>query len=767
MKHITDFIIRFRIPILLIVVIITAFFGFQLKDLRMDNSVEGMLPDEDPAKQFFEEFQEIFGSDEVFIVALETDTVFDPEFLEVVDELTQRLEKIENIDEVISLTNVDEIRGSEGLLEVGPLMETLPRTDNEIEAFRKAVFDNPLHINYLVTEQENLTALYGMLSSEDLPQTITDAMTAEVRAAVDELVPDDVPVYIAGVPVVKNDMGKFLKRDQMIFIPVTFLLMAMILYGIFRSIHFTIIPLVMVCISVTWTMGLVSLMDRPVTVVLAMLTPLVIVMTTAHTIHIFSHYQENNLTISDKITSLKTTTNHMLLPCLLTTITTAIGFSSLSVSNISAVRDFGIFTAIGVIFSFIVVLSVVPNILYFIPRSKMRARIKAKPGVIERLLGWLSVFVQHNKRLVVITSIVLCIIAIIGITRITVETDVINYFRKKSDIYRSTFFISHNLTGTGSLNVYIGGSEEDAIKNPEVLREMERLQQYLESQEHVTKTISLVDFLKDMNLAMHDENREYYVIPESRELVAQYLLLYSMSGDPDDFERFVDFYYQNGTVLARTTPMSSKVLLAFVDDVILFCEDNFSDDLDIRVTGTSVLYDNMSSLLVKSQIRSILLALVMIFIVMSLVFRSVYIGGLSMIPNVIPIFLTLGLMGWLMIDLDTSTTMISSVAIGIAIDDTVHFITRYFREIADGRNVEHAIENTMLNTGRPIMFTSLVIGSGFVVLLAASFIPTRSFGILTAFTMFSALVADLFVLPVVLMAVRPTFKGWKGFALDK
>jgi len=162
-----------------------------------------------------------------------------------------------------------------------------------------------------------------------------------------------------------------------------------------------------------------------------------------------------------------------------------------------------------------------------------------------------------------------------------------------------------------------------------------------------------------------------------------------------------------------------------------------------------------------------MLALTMIFIVMSLVFRSVYIGGLSMIPNVIPVFLTLGLMGWLMINLDTSTTMISSVAIGIAIDDTVHFITRYFREIADGRNVEKAIENTIQNTGRPIMFTSLVIGSGLIVLLAASFIPTRSFGILTAFTMVSALVADLFVLPVVLMATRPSFRGWKGFALDK
>jgi predicted RND superfamily exporter protein len=487
----------------------------------------------------------------------------------------------------------------------------------------------------------------------------------------------------------------------------------------------------------------------------------------AHTIHIFSHYQENNQTIPDKITSLKATTTHMLLPCLLTTITTAIGFSSLAVSDISAVRDFGVFTAVGVVFAFIVVLSVVPNILYYIPRSKIRTRGKTGFGIIERLLSWLSVFVQKKKQMVVIISVMLSVIAIIGITRITVETDVINYFRKSSDIYRSTFFISHNLSGTGSLNVYIGGGEEDAIKNPAVLKEMEQLQRYLEAQENVTKTISLVDFLKDMNLAMHDENRDYYAVPESRELVAQYLLLYSMSGDPDDFERFVDFYYENGTVLARTKPMSSKVLLAFVDDVILFCDNNFSDDLDVRVTGTSVLYDNMSTLLVKSQIRSILLALVMIFIVMSIVFRSVYIGGLSMIPNVIPIFLTMGLMGWLMINLDTSTTMISSVAIGIAIDDTVHFITRYFREISDGATVENAIHETILNTGRPIMFTSVVIGSGFVVLLAASFIPTRSFGILTAFTMFSALVADLFVLPVVLMAARPSFRGWKGFALDK
>jgi len=767
LKHITEFIFRFRIPILIVVVIITAFFGYHLKNLTMDNSVEGMLPDSDPEKQFFEEFQDIFGSDEVFIIVLEADTVFDAEFLRIVDELTRRLEEIDNMDEVISLTNIDEIRGSEGLLEVKPLMETLPQTDAEIESFRKAVFENPLHINYLITEEGNLTAIYGMLPSEELHQIITDKMTSDVRAAVEELVPEDIPVYIAGVPVIKNDMGRFLKRDQMIFIPVTFILMALILFGIFRSIQYTIIPLVMVSVSITWTMGFVSLMGRPVTVVLAMLTPLVIVMTTAHTIHIFSHYQENNQKIPDKITSLKTTTNHMLLPCLLTTVTTAIGFSSLSVSDISAVRDFGVFTAVGVIFAFIVVLSVVPNILYYIPRSKMRTMSTQTHGVIERFLGWLSIYVRNNKSAVVIISIVLSAVAVVGITRITVENDVINYFRKSSDIYRSTFYISHNLTGTGSLNVFVGGGGEDAIKNPNVLREMERLQRYLESQENITKTISLVDFLKDMNLAMHDENPKHYIIPESKELVAQYLLLYSMSGDPDDFERFVDFYYENGTVLARTTPMSSKVLLSLVDDVNLFCEENFSSNLNVRVTGTSVLYDNMAELLVKSQIRSILLALLMIFIVMSIVFRSVYIGSLSMIPNVIPIFLTLGLMGWLMINLDTSTTMISSVAIGIAIDDTVHFITRYFREVGDGGDVEDAIEKTIHNAGRPIMFTSLVIGSGFVVLLAASFIPTRSFGILTAFTMFSALVADLFVLPVVLMSARPSFRGWKGFALDK
>jgi predicted RND superfamily exporter protein len=260
---------------------------------------------------------------------------------------------------------------------------------------------------------------------------------------------------------------------------------------------------------------------------------------------------------------------------------------------------------------------------------------------------------------------------------------------------------------------------------------------------------------------MHDEDPAYYAVPDERSLVAQYLLLYSMSGDPDDFERFVDFTYQSGNVSARLTHMNSRELVLFIDELEKYCERNFSPDLSIRVTGSTVLYANLTQSLVRGQIESILLALVAIFILMSLVFRSFILGALSMIPNIIPIFFTLGLMGWLGIDLDSSTTMIASVAIGIAVDDTIHFMIRYFREIQSGKDVGSAIENTIINTGRPIITTTIVIGSGFMTLLFASFIPTIYFGVLTAFTMFSALLGDLFVLPVVLLIVRPRYRGWE------
>ena len=767
MKRIAEIILRYRITILLFVLTITIFFGYKLKDLRIDNSVEGFVLDDDPDRLAFDDFKDTFGTDELIIICFEADNVFDAGVLSVVDEVTERLEDYKYIDEVISLTNAKEIRGSEGTFEVERLFKDAPESPDEIGALRDAVYDNPLFINYIIDGSERVTAIFAILTDDEIDESLKDEIVDDARAMLGDVVPDNLSYYVAGSPPVKRDMGNFLKRDQYTFTPITFMLMALILFLAFRSIKSTILPLVMVVITLIWALGFVAMMDRPITVVLSMLQPLIVVLTVAHVIHILSHYNENNLLISEKDVSLKRTVIHMLLPCFLTTITTAIGFSSLGVSKIPPIRDFGFFSAAGVLFAFIVVLTLIPIILSYVKPPKIREVGKREGGIIDKLLISLSHFIMRQKAGVIIVCIVLMVLSIIGILRIKVESDFIEYFKHNSDIYKSTFFVQQNLTGTSSLNIVVEGTEDGSIKDPRVLMEMEQLQKYLESKDQVRKAISIVDFLKDMNMAMHDDEPSYYVIPESRELVAQYLLLYSISGDPDDFERFVDFNYRKGTVAARLTHMTSRELQDFIIDTRGYCKDNFSEGLTVEVTGDTVLYANMSESLVNSQIKSILLALVTIFIVMSIVFRSLYLGALSMIPNVIPIFFTLGVMGWLGINLDTSTAMIGSVAIGIAVDDTIHFMTRYFRELSEGKDVEVVITNTLLNAGRPIIFTTFVIGAGFFVLLFGSFIPTRWFGILTAFTMFSALIGDLFVLPVVLSIARPKFKGWGRFFLDK
>lgn len=767
MNRITENIIRMRIPILISIFIITIFFAFQLKKLRIDNSVEGFVVDNDPDKIYFEEFRSIFGSDEMIIIGFETKSVFDTQFLSVIDEVTEKLEKYKNIDDVISLTNVKEIRGSEGLLEVGDLIDHVPESKEEMELLRKAVYENPLHLNYLINKDESVTAIYAILPDNDIEERVKDKMVEDVRNILNEAVSGDINYYVAGTPPIKRDMGSFLKRDQMIFTPLTFFLMALILYLAYRSVKCTILPLLMVIISLTWASGFIAITGRPITVVLSMLQPLLIVITVAHSVHLLSHYNENNLLIEDKSKSLRKTVTHMLLPCALTTITTAFGFSSLVISKIPPIRDFGFFTAVGVIFAFTIVLTVVPIILFYVKPPRTRLVKNKADGLVSRVLEGLSFFVMRRKLYVVLLCIVITTLSVMGIFRIKIETDFINYFKKDSDIYISTFFIQENLSGTSSLNVVIEGNGEGSMKEPSVLYQIEKLQHYLETKPQVRKTISIVDFLKDMNKAMHDGDTGYYVIPETRNLVAQYLLLYSISGDPDDFDRFVDFPYEKATVATRLIHMSSQDMRIFIQETRDYCENNFSEDLTVKVTGDTVLYNNMNRSLIESQIKSILLALFTIFLVMSLVFRSFYLGSLSMIPNLIPIFLTLGLMGWTGIHLDTSTIMIGSVAIGIAVDDTIHFMTRYFREISEGRDVEAAIKNTMMNAGKPIIFTTIVVGSGFFVLLFGSFVPVKWFGSLTAVTMFSALIGDLIVLPVVLMIAKPKFKGWGSFMLDK
>ncbi|PKN36216.1 MAG: RND transporter, partial [Deltaproteobacteria bacterium HGW-Deltaproteobacteria-20] len=363
-------------------------------------------------------------------------------------------------------------------------------------------------------------------------------------------------------------------------------------------------------------------------------------------------------------------------------------------------------------------------------------------------------FVQTYARPVTILVAILALAALWAASTIRVETNLLEYFKPSSPLRQELAYVEPRLSGVGTVDISVKAGERDALRDPARLAMIERLQAFALTLPGVDRTMSFVDFLKDMNMSFHNENPDFYVIPESRELVSQYLLLY----DSDEMDEFITPEYDQARILIRISEHSSAGQDKLIRALRAFIDQNEHEGLQIRVTGRAVQDVNTIDALVRGQVESLALAAAVITVIMFLALRSFVAGALSLIPNTLPIIFNFGTMGLLGIPLNTSTALISVVALGIAVDDTIHFLTDYNRKRADNLPMREALRRSILEKGLAISASSLILVIGFSVLLFSSFVPTMSFGGLSAVIMITAWISDLIVLPAVMLS----FDGRSG-----
>lgn len=371
----------------------------------------------------------------------------------------------------------------------------------------------------------------------------------------------------------------------------------------------------------------------------------------------------------------------------------------------------------------------------------------AKPGLLDNILEFFAAFSMKHGLSIIIISVLLVLASIVGIFRLKIETNLLEFFKKKSDVYQSTKFVEKNLSGVTFADISLESELTDAFKDPTILRQIESLHDHLKTYDQVDKVTSINDYLKEMHKSFHNEDNAYYRLPESRELVAQYLLLF----DSDDLEDFIDSDYRWARVSVRITEHSSEKLKELIDNIKSYAIKNLGKNLKVKMTGTAVLKSNLIDRILKSQIQSLGMAMIIIFTLIFLVFRSIKMGMISIAPNLLPIVINFGIMGWTGIPLNTATSMISAIAIGIVVDDTIHFLAFYNQ---NGDHI-HSISRTIFAKGRAIITTSVVLFVGFGILLFSNFVPTIYFGILVASIMVIAILGDLILLPALLSYLKP------------
>ncbi|MEF8985256.1 MAG: MMPL family transporter, partial [Bacteroidales bacterium] len=499
--------------------------------------------------------------------------------------------------------------------------------------------------------------------------------------------------------------------------------------------------------------GLMATLSVPIYAVTTMVPVMLIAIGVADGIHLFSHmklFQKEHPNASKKESTVDMFKN-MWKPVTMTSVTTSVGFISLLSSEVYPIKYFGLFTAFGVMTAMLFSLVFIPaGIMVFnkprFPKSKTEGQKKKHPWADT----WTGKVLNSKKTVFAITGIVL-ILSIYGLSRVWINSSFLDKFEEDSDIVQTDNFINKKFGGTTTLNVILEAERNDAFKEPDVLKVMDKMQQEVESELKVAgNSFSLADYIKRMNKVMHADQEEYNKIPDSQNLIAQYLLLYEMSGDPDNLWKEVTYDYNQANLKYQLKEDDSKSLKAAISEIESF-EDDFRDlGIEINYAGSGYKALVFTDLILEGQIKSLIISIILIVILLTFMFRQVSIGIIGAVPISITALLSFGLMGLLNIPLDTTTALLASIAVGIGIDYAVHFIERYKIYLRQYSSKFEAAAHTINHSGRAILFNAVVVIAGFLVLLFSVFPPNRALGALVSFNMFTAFLGTMTIMLILL-----------------
>lgn len=765
LRQIAEALIRRRVIIIISVVLLASVTAYFYRKIPRDPSVEAMVLDDDPDLKAYNHFKEIFGNDEFFLLALKVPDIFDRKVMEDVEALRKKIEKLQFIKEAVSFTNVRVVRGTEDAIVVEELVAEIPKTDGEMAALRKRALAETDYVGNLYSEDArtlSILARLDSLSEEDDTTETRTALTKSVRELAGQPPFDAYGCKIAGVPALKSDLVEVQTSEGVRFEIIIFSLLTFILFLIFRTIGGVFVTLGTVMASIFVLMAMHYFSGIPLTMVSTILTPLMLIYGISSSVHIQTHYALISRREKNKHRAIAAAVALTIVPCAFNSITTAVGFGSNIISDIKPIREFAMFASGGIILSLILSFLVVPTGLSFFPRPGKATRKVNESGLRVAILEAIIRLIERRRNLILLTSVVLLGFAVYGISLIRVETKLLEYFRPESPIRSSYRFIEENLSGISSVEIMVDTKEKGGMKNPEVIAAIETLVAKMSGEPNLTSILSLANFYKRINQALHGDDPEWRKIPETRAEAAQFLLLYSMSGPESDLFDFVSPDYRYGRISMRIKTMSSTELQKLIDRIKNMADISFKrlseKGVNAHVTGSAVLYANMNSSLVWGQIKSFSISLLLISLMMILVAGEIGLGIVSLLPNLMPIMITMGFMGYAGFPLDSTTSMVAPIALGMAVDSTIHFMVRFRREYLTSRSYHSAMTETVRLIGRAMIGTSTPLAVGFWVLISSEFVPIYVFGLLSGIVVVLAMVFDLVLTPICLMLYKPKYR---------
>ncbi len=728
------YIVYHPIQIILLITLITLLFALQIPSLQFETSLYDLTFEDLPATLEYDQFKEEFGSEEIILVVAKTKGVFHPETFLQIDRLAQSLSQISGIRRVISLPGI---------------RKAMDITDKwDLSDFEGVVSDIDLFHKNLISEDKKTTVITLIL--EDIKQK--DQVINGVKGVIDEY-QASFSLYQIGMPIVSSALAQFTQQDFLTLPVVTFSLIALILFLFFRNLRGVLIPSGAVLIALTWTFGLMAWTGTPLSLLTMIVPVFLIAVGTAYCMYIFPEY----LSSIEKSTTPQEASfrcfSRLGFPTSLAVITTTIGLGSLLINRVNEIREFALFSCFGILSMLIIMLTFLPAVMGLLPFPK-RKHESSQDQFLDRVLSTIIKLNLRHQKITLSLIAIIALVGMVGVSRIKVETNPVGFFKEDTPVAQHFKDIYQDMSGSFPISVVIDSGQDGYFENPDHLKQIARLQSFLNSLSGVDKTISFVDYLKLVNYATNRYNQKFYSLPEEPFEVRMLVNSFKTMLGQDMLKGFMDADFSKANIMLRTHISSSIDFLATEARIKNYLSKHFPGKFSFQVTGFGIVISHSSHLISAGQVRSLFLTLILVFAIMFLLFISYKVGFIAMLPNCFPIIVSFGVMGWFGIPLSMATSLIASIAIGLAVDDTIHYLVSYNREFKGGLNKEKALSNTVRRMGKPIIFTTVTIGLGFSVLMFSHFKPTAIFGLLMIITMFSALVADLILLPSLMLHVE-------------
>ena len=768
---VSRFILKQRIFILIVLALITAFLASKISDIKFSHSEANLLPKDHEENIKYDNFLDIFGEEgNLILLAVNDDALLQVDNFNSWNEFAKELDAYSEVDFTLSIGDIKKLakdkKNQKFFLE--PLYSTDPESEAEVLEIKNELFDRLPFYDHVLYNKETGTIQTAIYLDQDIVNSkIREQFVFKIlNPAIKQFEEDTgLDVRVSGMPYIRTMNAQNIIDEIGIFVGLALFITSLIFWLFFRSYRATFITMLVVSIGVVWAFGFIGWFQYEISVLMALIPPLIIVIGVPNAIFLINKYQQEVKKHGNQAKSLQRVISKIGNATLMTNITTASGFATFIFTNSQLLNEFGIIASINILAIFFLSLFIIPIIYSFMHKPKERHLEHLERKWIDAIVNWMENTVRHHRIAIYISTVGIIVISIIGVYMIRVSGSLIEDMPKGKPFYKDILFFENEFGGIMPLEILIDTKKKKGVMNLSTLKRMNKLEEEIDEIPELSKTISILNMVRYSKQAFYNGNPKYYQLPTEQE--KNFILAYTKNSgaDSDMLKNFVDStgQYARMTTFMRDIGTDKMELIeeriqAKVNQV--FPEERF----DVSLTGKALVFLKGTNYLVKNLVISLSLAILLISIFMAWMFRSYKMILISLLPNMLPLLITAGLMGYLGVPIKPSTILVFSIAFGISVDDTIHFLAKYRQElIAHKWQVRKSVYAALRETGVSMFYTSVVLFFGFLIFTVSSFGGTKALGGLVSVTLLFAMVANLLLLPSLLLSLESKIANKKTF----